>query len=127
MFKSLVLVLPIFASVALAQLGGWHDADVNDANRDVLLRAVSSAQNYKSGVQPVCVTDITSIKSQVVSGVNYKFFVTGCVATEDGAVPMASCTAETCATPQAMQIDVFDQPWTQTLSVTNVRKLRLRA
>ncbi|DBA03004.1 TPA: hypothetical protein N0F65_003192 [Lagenidium giganteum] len=117
-FTKSLAVIPLLCAIAAAQFGGWHDDDLTDSTRQVLLRAVGSESFYKAGVQRVCVSEIKSVKSQVVSGSNYKFQVTGCVVSDAHAIGV--CTTASCPQPKKLEVEVFDQPWTQTLSVTGV-------
>ena len=101
-------------------LGGWHAAEVTDVHTQLLNDALrGSSYADKVGATRVCYADVLSLETQVVSGTNYRFHISGCgVTSSDG--ECSTSTLSTCA-PSEFLVEVYDEPWTETLKVTGIQ------
>ncbi|EEY60595.1 uncharacterized protein PITG_13320 [Phytophthora infestans T30-4] len=79
-------------------LGGFSPATVTPEARAALDRALQGSD--------LAVTNILSVRSQVVAGTNYEFEVEGSSASHNDATRFV--------------VKVFDQPWTNTTQLTSL-------
>lgn len=99
--------------------GGWEDIGVTKSAMDALISAVGNEQSYSEGTTRVCVKSIRSVEQQVVAGVLYSYQVDGCAlqhATNNGWCIDGGDQTD-CG---SYQVQVFSQPWTNTLRVNSV-------
>lgn len=101
------------------QTGAYSAVELTDAKYFLLLQAVSDASKYASTISnPVCISSIQSIATQVVSGTNYRFNVTGCMLSTTSEL-IGSCGSLDC-TATNLIVTVYTQTWTNTLQVTSI-------
>lgn len=113
----MMLGLMALSMVNAQMSGGWSDGNVSETSSS-LFNAIKKDSNYADevGSQRICVTKIHSVEQQVVSGMNYRFHVDGCLVdatTDDGSCPK-DCTKK------GYVIQVYDQPWTHKIKVTGI-------
>ncbi|DAZ98681.1 TPA: hypothetical protein N0F65_008807 [Lagenidium giganteum] len=101
--------------------GGWQDANVTAENTQLLATALGDKTHYTADVQqPICVQHVRAVRTQVVSGINYRYDVMACPVKT--VVPSGTCVDVNCrAFP--FQVVVYSQPWTHTLEVQSIGML----
>lgn len=105
--------------MTIGMTGGWSSTNItSDATK--LLTDALVGTNYASSVGDtrVCYTEVTSLKTQVVAGVNYRFHIDGCNVTDSDGVCSES-TLTSCE-PSGFVVQIFEQSWTNTLKVTSI-------
>lgn len=119
---TLLLALTTAAAVRAGVPGGWAPADVDTTSPTLMAALQGGDAAYAStvGATRVCVTKVTAVEQQVVSGMNYRFHVEGCsVATTGFAGP---CAKDACPSPSRFVVRVYEQVWTNTLKVKAIKK-----
>ncbi|KAI6188551.1 Cystatin domain-containing protein [Aphelenchoides besseyi] len=98
-------------------VGGWSEEDVNsDIIKEFAKKAVNKLNKQSNDMHQHIVTKILSAESQVVAGTNYK------IKAEFGRTKCKK--GEVCRENEPVQskkvynIEVFEQPWTQTEKIT---------
>lgn len=97
--------------------GGWHPvASIPQEATLLLERALATETNYREGVSArVSVLEIRSLTQQVVSGMNYRFEV----------VANATTATDSSQGQALYAINIYEQPWTNTLQVTGIALLAM--
>ncbi|KAF4135358.1 hypothetical protein GN958_ATG15423 [Phytophthora infestans] len=121
---SILVAFPALAAardvVTIGMTGSWHPADVTEDNTKLLGTALSGSSFSKSvGDKRVCYSEVTSLETQVVAGTNYRFHISGCDVTDsDGE---CSTSALSSCELSGFVVQIFEQSWTNTLKVTNIK------
>ncbi|KAI9909874.1 hypothetical protein PsorP6_011000 [Peronosclerospora sorghi] len=121
---ALVAVLAAFASAQenSTMLGGWHPAQVTDDNKQLLTQALNGTSYSESvGNTRVCYSNVTSLQTQVVAGMNYWFTILGCIVDQSDGV----CSQPTLESGRVenYEVKIFEQQWTNTLKVTSIKQV----
>lgn len=137
MMQLSALTLSVLLALTGAQarkliLGGYRSMTLTPELKALLFKAIGK-DAYYTVPDRVCVTWVQSVSSQVVSGTNYKFVIQGCdvlkalqrqnMATDSTVqryLGMCGETVKAGCTPQTITVTVYEQPWTNTLQVTEV-------
>ncbi|KAG7394539.1 hypothetical protein PHYBOEH_005031 [Phytophthora boehmeriae] len=118
---SLLAGVALFAaSIAQGQtiLGGWKTVKPTNEDADLLVKAASNSSTYNEEVTTkVCLLAVEGLETQVVSGTNYKFHISGCVVESDE--ELGACDDRNCESAK-YDIVVYSQEWTNTLEVSSV-------
>jgi len=106
-------------------VGGYQKVDLNAELRGIFQQAMTNVESSSTISVPlgICAASILSVEAQVVSGMNYRFTVQGCPATD-------MSLREACSTPscddhavKTYHITVWVQSWTDTCQVTDIQEL----
>lgn len=124
------LVAALLAAPVAAEggaLGGWTETNVTAETAQLLADALTRGDAQYGAAIRVCFIDILSVETQVVAGTNYRFVISGCDVTADGGADAAGeCADDVDNVPVGgFVVTVFEQPWTDTLRVTNVSAVDL--
>ncbi|OQS07622.1 hypothetical protein THRCLA_00382 [Thraustotheca clavata] len=99
--------------------GGWNPGSISDSDTiNAYGKAMSLQSNFDGTSWPIlCTAKINSVEQQVVSGMNYKFHVAGCVV---GSLQAATRNVCTCLSTTKYVVVIYDQSWTNTHKVLNI-------
>ncbi|EEY55258.1 protease inhibitor EpiC2B [Phytophthora infestans T30-4] len=101
-----------------AQLNGYSKKEVTPEDTELLQKAQSNVSAYNSDVTSrICYLKVDSLETQVVSGENYKFHVSGCSVNSDK--ELGGCANQNCESSK-YDIVIYSQSWTNTLKVTSI-------
>ncbi|EEY55256.1 protease inhibitor EpiC1 [Phytophthora infestans T30-4] len=120
-------ILALLAATALvttsAQVdGGYSKKEVTPEDMELLQKAQSNVSAYNSDVTSrICYLKVDSLETQVVSGENYKFHVSGCSVNSDN--ELGGCANQNCESSK-YDIVIYSQSWTNTLEVTSITPVK---
>ncbi|KAG6944747.1 hypothetical protein JG688_00016932 [Phytophthora aleatoria] len=98
--------------------GAYSEKEVTKEDMEMLQKAQGNASTYNQDVTArICYLNVDSLETQVVSGTNYKFHVSGCNANSDN--ELGACSNQNCESSK-YDIVIYSQPWTKTLEVTSI-------
>jgi hypothetical protein len=104
------------------KVGGWTKTKATHELKEKLVAALTKGNdNYAEGVTTrLCVTQLKYVDQQVVAGTNYRFHIMGCDVGSAFARVGKCAGADANCQPRSYAVKVFDQPWTDTLQVTEI-------
>ncbi|TMW63782.1 hypothetical protein Poli38472_002723 [Pythium oligandrum] len=109
---------PVADDGGLVVTGGLSSHPVGANETELLETVLSSDIGYNGEVSVrLCYTEIESLETQVVAGTMYYFHVRACEVPGDDELT-GKCTAN--CDGQSYTIKVFEQPWTNTLEITDI-------
>lgn len=101
--------------------GGWRAAAIDADHRSVLFNALAEDIHYGTSVKDmrICIRTVRSIEEQVVSGMNYRFHVDGCVV--DSTEMAGECEgAQSNCVSEPFVVSVYEQPWNNILQIDDI-------
>ncbi|ETK72847.1 hypothetical protein F441_20596 [Phytophthora nicotianae CJ01A1] len=114
--------LALLACTALvatsAQMSGaYSKKEITQEDMDVLHKAKINENTFNYDVNArICYLNVESLETQVVSGTNYKFLVSGCNINSEELGPCSNANCEA----SKFDIVIYSQPSTNTLELTSV-------
>ncbi|RLN90119.1 hypothetical protein BBJ28_00010116 [Nothophytophthora sp. Chile5] len=111
----LLLMLATLSTVCEAAnayhlVGQWMPATKSSHTEALLVQALQKQDPTASS--RLCFTEVSAIEQQIVNGIHFRYHIRGCEAAAPG-----RCDVDSCTQVGNFDVDVFAQPWTDTVQV----------